>query len=585
MAASRYETKLREKISRHFNTDELRTLCVDLGVNYDDLPGRNISGKARELVGFCARHGRLPEITALCRQKVPRVNWPARLFIGYNSRAEQDSALAAYLHEFLAEQGHHTFIDKGMRAGTNWLDELDWQIKTADFLLVILSKDSGDSEMVQQEVQRAYDYRKQRGYPQILPVRLAYEGMLPYSIDAYVNSTQYTVWESEADNVGLGEEILAAIDGRLPHRPSIQIDTTQAEIILSEDGSAVSDSTVSAPLSEFDPRELVVPGGAVTWRDKLYVKRDSDVQLENEISKWGATITIRAPRQTGKTSLLMRGIRHASQNKAQVVFFDFQGLGKEQLASSDIFLHELASSICHELRLDTADLEKVWSRSLGAQNKLTYFLEDHILPAFDVPIVLAIDEADSLLQSEFHKDFFGLLRSWHNRRARYEAWEKLNIVLVISTEPYLLIDDLDQSPFNVGLRLDLADFTEAQVHDLNRRHGSPVPTRHIPDLMKLLNGHPYLTRKFFYALLTEKRNLMDVVASDDGPFGDHLRRLHWALHDQPELRAALKQIIRNGRCHNQTALHRLLRAGLVKGSGDAYACRCNLYQYYFESKL
>ena len=47
----------------------------------------------------------------------------------------------------------------------------------------------------------------------------------------------------------------------------------------------------------------------------------------------------------------------------------------------------------------------------------------------------------------------------------------------------------------------------------------------------------------------------------------------------------LKQVIENGYCADETARFRLLQAGLIKGSGDVYACRCDLYRMYFKDKL
>nr|MBC8492551.1 AAA-like domain-containing protein [Chloroflexota bacterium] len=179
-------------------------------------------------------------------------------------------------------------------------------------------------------------------------------------------------------------------------------------------------------------------------------------------------------------------------------------------------------------------------------------------------------------------------RSWHNSRALNDQWNRLNIVMVISTEPYLLIADVTQSPFNVGLKLYLRDFDEAQVHDLNQRHGSPVHEGDFLQFMKLFNGHPYLTRKALYTLVTERlawANLASVAATDQGPFSDHLRHHHWLLHNEPDLREALKQIILQNRCTDEMAFFRLLRAGLVKGSGEVCKCRCDLYRTYFEDKL
>ena len=78
---------------------------------------------------------------------------------------------------------------------------------------------------------------------------------------------------------------------------------------------------------------------------------------------------------------------------------------------------------------------------------------------------------------------------------------------------------------------------------------------------------------------------MRVAALDQGPFSDHLRRQQWLMRDEPTLRAALRQIIEQGRGDDELALFRLLQAGLVKGSGDLYACRCDLYRAYFKDKL
>jgi hypothetical protein len=304
--------------------------------------------------------------------------------------------------------------------------------------------------------------------------------------------------------------------------------------------------------------------------------------------KPGTITTIRASRQTGKSSLLVRGIHHARQSGAKVVHLDMQRIDSDHLTTPDVFLRCLAEMIARKLQLDPAKVEQLWQGKLGPQDKLNYLMEDYILPETDTPIVLAMDEADRLLQTSFHSDFFGLLRSWNSSAAYDEEWEKLNLVLVISTEPHLLIADILQSPFNVGLSLYLEDFSEAQVHDLNRRHGSPMRPNNFARLMELLSGHPYLTRKALYTLVTERltwTELARIASNELGPFGDHLRHYHWLLRDEPELIEALKQVIRDNTCNNEMIFFRLLRAGLVKGSCDACACRCELYRMYFEDKV
>lgn len=79
-----------------------------------------------------------------------------------------------------------------------------------------------------------------------------------------------------------------------------------------------------------------------------------------------------------------------------------------------------------------------------------------------------MDEVEVVFDTKFRSDFFGMLRSWHNNWAATPIWKPLDLVLVTSTEPYQLIEDLNQSPFNVGQVIELVDFDGDQVTDLNR---------------------------------------------------------------------------------------------------------------------
>jgi hypothetical protein len=70
-----YLTQLREQIIASFSDGELRTLCCDLGADYEDLPGEGRADKARELVAYMQRRGRVPEIASLCAEWRPHLAW------------------------------------------------------------------------------------------------------------------------------------------------------------------------------------------------------------------------------------------------------------------------------------------------------------------------------------------------------------------------------------------------------------------------------------------------------------------------------------------------------------------------------
>jgi outer membrane protein assembly factor BamB/tetratricopeptide (TPR) repeat protein len=67
--------RLYNLLTQHFDEEELRTLCFSLSVNYDDLRAAGRAGKARELVIYLERRGRLDELMLLCQQERPHVAW------------------------------------------------------------------------------------------------------------------------------------------------------------------------------------------------------------------------------------------------------------------------------------------------------------------------------------------------------------------------------------------------------------------------------------------------------------------------------------------------------------------------------
>ena len=504
----------------------------------------------------------------------------ARILISYNGHVKPDLAVALELQALMSEQGFNIFGYDVTQATNAWFHPLDRQTKAGDLLVVLLSEGSVESEVIHEMLSQADQYRQTWGWLKILPIRLAYLDVFPYLIDSLLDPRQYVIWKNSQDNAQVIQEILEASQGRLQNKSPLQ---PQSVALGSPD-----EEKLAPPLPQFDPRVLEAPGGAVKLRDPLYIRRDADHDLENEIIKWGTTTTIQAPRQTGKSSLLVRAMHYARDNGSRVINLDMQTVSRDDQQSADRFLLYLAKFITRSLRLSAEQVDKAWRSSLGPQDKLTYLLEDYILPESEGPIILAIDEADRLLKTDFAQDFFSLLRSWHNKRALEEVWEKLNIILVISTEPYLLIREPTQSPFNVGLKLYLDDFNDTQVKELNRRHGSPLERNELANMMILLNGHPYLTRQALYHLVTKNIAWSELAQSanrDRGPFSDHLWRNYLLLRDSQDLSGAMQQIMRQHSCTDEMAFSRLLRAGLVKGTIDACDFRCDLYRTYFESRL
>lgn len=67
--------ELRRKVIEYFSEEELRTLCFDIGVDYESLPAQGKEGKARELVALQWRQGQLAGLVAACCTARPNVRW------------------------------------------------------------------------------------------------------------------------------------------------------------------------------------------------------------------------------------------------------------------------------------------------------------------------------------------------------------------------------------------------------------------------------------------------------------------------------------------------------------------------------
>jgi hypothetical protein len=175
--------------------------------------------------------------------------------------------------------------------------------------------------------------------------------------------------------------------------------------------------------------------------------------------------------------------------------------------------------------------------------QLTYFIEDTLRPMVGSPITLAFDDVDRILGRPYQADFFSMLRLWHNKRAKpFSAWQNVDLALVISTEPYLLIDSAYRSPFSVTTPIELGPFSRQNLDELNVRYGSILSALQMDQLYEMLGGHPYLTRLAYFRLLVDPGMSFDELdeKADDisGPFGEHLRAMLLWLRSKSELLVA-----------------------------------------------
>lgn len=343
-------------------------------------------------------------------------------------------------------------------------------------------------------------------------------------------------------------------------------------------------ATYPEPLSAAQLFRLEKPEGTMNVQSTFYIERPTDQVALETIEQEGVTITIKGPRQMGKSSLLLRVRDAALKRGKQVALLDFQLFEKPALSNPEIFFRQFCEWLTDELELP-GQVAEYWDSPLGNSQRTTRYLQRYLLKEVGGPLVVAMDEVDRTFDTPFRSDFFGMLRSWHNNRQTSPLWQQLDLVLVTSTEPYQLIEDLNQSPFNVGEVIELEDFSFEQVTELNHRHQSPFTSQEVQQLMILLGGHPYLVRRALYLVASHRLSSSTLFAeatADRGPFGDHLRNQLFRLHERPELVEGMRQVIQTRSCQDERIFFRLRGAGLVKREGRSIVPRCQLYAEYFK---
>jgi hypothetical protein len=311
--------------------------------------------------------------------------------------------------------------------------------------------------------------------------------------------------------------------------------------------------------------------------------------MQQQVTRAGSITVIEGARQMGKSSLVFRALDHARSNQCTVIVFDFQLIDAHYLGDLDTLLRYLANAIYDRLQLAVSP-DEVWKGPLGAKDKLTSFLRNYVLRGAHGLVIVVMDEVDRLFGRPYRDDFFGLLRAWHNSRAVEPLWNKLNLVLAYSTDPSQAIKDPNQSPFNVGTRIQLGDFSFDEVWELNSRYERPVKRKdQLQALMDMIAGHPYLAQRALYALADQTQtlaSLLNVDNIDAGPFVDHLQHYRHILESEPMLRQSMRQALMNGNCPDYEIFSRLRSFGLVTGMDHTAARpRCSLYAAYFQRVL
>jgi serine/threonine protein kinase len=498
------------------------------------------------------------------KRSAPAHRLKFRIVILYSAVSEVDRQLLQYLREQLGSIGFEVYYDKREAMSLALSKEIPARIAEAEAIVVLLSATSVQDELLGYQVELAYQAAQQNPKrPRLLPVRVQYTGPLPSAMAGILDPLPALHWTGPATNERLIDDLSRALEESLKTLPV------------------------------WSPVRLESVGGAMLPNCPFYVVRPTDHEFQLAIGRRDSIVLVKGARQIGKTSLLARGLEQARRSGGQVVLTDFQKFNASHLESLETLYRNLSEYLADQLELDVF-AEDSWDKRRGPNTNFERYLKRVVLPAASGHLVWGLDEVDRLFNCPFGSEVFGLFRAWHNERALNPGgpWARLTLVMAYATEAHLFITDLNQSPFNVGTRLTLQDFTLKEAAELNRRYNSPLRSEaDLKRLYDLLGGHPYLTRRALNEVAAGNMpldKLLETADHDDGIFGDHLRRMLVLLAKDPVLTEKLKAVLR-GETHSHsdtTAFYRLRSAGIMGGETvGQIRLRCELYARYLRKHL
>ena len=377
--------------------------------------------------------------------------------------------------------------------------------------------------------------------------------------------------------------------------------TAQAQTVPTQILSESLSKGVSGPTKQPDPqntnsRDVVYKIPELSPDNSLlshvYIERQPVESMCCEaIAQPGALIRIKAPRFMGKTALANYLLAQLATAGYRTVNLSFELADRNvHLTNLNKFLRWMCLNICRELGQDYS-IDDLWDEEgIGAKVSCTAYFEEVILQS-EQPLVLCLDNVDLLFpHPEVYEDFFGLLRSWYEKSKNRPIWQKLHLMIVHATDVYIRLN-INQSPFNVGLSVELPEFSEAQVQDFARRSGLAEHSTQVKALMSWVGGHPYLLEQAFTYLKSHPdSDIQTLLAEDAGimkVYRGHLKNQWVALQENPDLMDAFVEVVNTkvpARIDPMLA-YQLQSMGLVKSESGGVVTRCKLYGKYFKKHV
>src|SRR5882724_7936265 len=242
--------------------------------------------------------------------------------------------------------------------------------------------------------------------------------------------------------------------------------------------------------------DFYVTGGTLQIDARCYITRQADDDLYVGLTRRNFCYVLTS-RQIGKSSLIVRTAMRLREGGSAVAVLDLTAIG--QNLTVEQWYDGLLVQMGQELSL-ADELEAYWldHKRQSPLQRWMHAIREVVLTRLSTPVIIFIDEIDFVRSLPFSTDeFFSAIRALHNSRTIEASLNRLTFCLSGVVSPGDLIRDTHTTPFNLGQRVELTDFTreEAVVFAQGLGRGVDIASSLLDRVFYWTNGHPYLTQQ------------------------------------------------------------------------------------------
>ncbi len=244
-------------------------------------------------------------------------------------------------------------------------------------------------------------------------------------------------------------------------------------------------------------RPFYVTGGTLKPGEPSYVERRADTDLFESLLA-GEFCYVLTARQMGKSSLMARTAKRLEQAGVASAIVDLTQIGSErgdQAAAQWYF--GIANLIHRQLGIATP-LRPWWQEraDLSSVQRLTDFFRELVLPTCPAGSWSSWTRSTRRSGCPSRTTSSRPSAPASTPAPPSAAFERLTFVLLGVATPDQLIQDPARTPFNIGKRIDLTDFSLDEAQGLAPGlHADPAEAgRRLERVLHWTGGHPYLTQ-------------------------------------------------------------------------------------------